>query len=211
VNSCRPRWIFLADAIALDFLNSIAPPAHLKIAPLLTSEELFSWLYEAKLMPSEAIHFVREIAVLEELETVATQSIALGEWFRKFISVYKGKTVPATATEELKPLNRILERDLQFGQVDANAYECARRSGSALTWRSLRQWRSPDSLLLPLAQAMAELVCNHDLANVRQCEGPGCSLLFLDRTRGRTRRWCSMTACGNRAKQAIRRGTAQEQ
>jgi len=61
--------------------------------------------------------------------------------------------------------------------------------------------------LLPIAQAMAELVCSEDFGNVRACEGSGCELLFLDRTRGRARRWCRMTACGNRAKQATRRSS----
>jgi predicted RNA-binding Zn ribbon-like protein len=40
---------------------------------------------------------------------------------------------------------------------------------------------------------------------VKGCEGPVCTLLFLDRTRARARRWCSMAVCGNRAKQAAHR------
>jgi predicted RNA-binding Zn ribbon-like protein len=30
-------------------------------------------------------------------------------------------------------------------------------------------------------------------------------LLFVDTTKGRMRRWCSMAVCGNRAKQAAHR------
>jgi predicted RNA-binding Zn ribbon-like protein len=33
---------------------------------------------------------------------------------------------------------------------------------------------------------------------LRQCQGPGCGWLFLDRARNRTRRWCSSGDCGNR-------------
>jgi len=40
---------------------------------------------------------------------------------------------------------------------------------------------------------------------VKACEGPVCTLLFADHTRGRARRWCSMALCGNRAKQAAHR------
>src|SRR5438105_3293291 len=36
-------------------------------------------------------------------------------------------------------------------------------------------------------------------------EGPACTLLFADHTRGHQRRWCSMAMCGNRAKQAAHR------
>jgi len=38
---------------------------------------------------------------------------------------------------------------------------------------------------------------------VRICEATatdGCGWLFLDETRNRSRRWCSMKDCGNRAK-----------
>jgi predicted RNA-binding Zn ribbon-like protein len=35
---------------------------------------------------------------------------------------------------------------------------------------------------------------------IRRCQHPACVLWFYDTTRNRTRRWCSMTTCGNRAK-----------
>jgi predicted RNA-binding Zn ribbon-like protein len=37
---------------------------------------------------------------------------------------------------------------------------------------------------------------------IRQCEGPPCAVLFVDTSRKGQRRWCSMSACGNRAKAA---------
>jgi predicted RNA-binding Zn ribbon-like protein len=60
-------------------------------------------------------------------------------------------------------------------------------------------------VLLPIARALADLVCTEDFTFVKACEGPPCTLLFVDRTRGRVRRWCSMAICGNRAKQAAHR------
>lgn len=39
-------------------------------------------------------------------------------------------------------------------------------------------------------------------SRVRICEGVGCAGLFVDTSRGGTRRWCSMNTCGNRAKKA---------
>jgi len=38
------------------------------------------------------------------------------------------------------------------------------------------------------------------LARVRECGGTACNWLFLDESRNRSRRWCSMESCGNRAK-----------
>ncbi|MFI6686931.1 CGNR zinc finger domain-containing protein [Streptomyces sp. NPDC050485] len=38
------------------------------------------------------------------------------------------------------------------------------------------------------------------IARVKECESPECSLLFLDDSQARRRRWCSMERCGNLAK-----------
>jgi predicted RNA-binding Zn ribbon-like protein len=54
-----------------------------------------------------------------------------------------------------------------------------------------------------LAAAADQLVSRDDLARVRVCgmsKAGECGWLFVDRTRARTRRWCSMKDCGNRAK-----------
>jgi predicted RNA-binding Zn ribbon-like protein len=48
-------------------------------------------------------------------------------------------------------------------------------------------------------------VCAEDFSQVKACEGPACTLLFVDHTRSHARRWCSMAICGNRAKQAAHR------
>ena len=74
-----------------------------------------------------------------------------------------------------------------------------------LALQSMRRWRSPEALLLPIGEALARLVCTEDFSHVKACEGPACTLLFADHTRGHARRWCSMAICGNRAKQAAHR------
>ena len=56
-------------------------------------------------------------------------------------------------------------------------------------------------LLAPVAVSAVELAGSQgDLARVKVCPGDGCNWLFLDTSRGGTRRWCSMESCGNRAK-----------
>ncbi|MBO2460872.1 CGNR zinc finger domain-containing protein [Actinomadura violacea] len=54
--------------------------------------------------------------------------------------------------------------------------------------------------LAVLARDALDLVASTALARVRACAGDGCGALFLDTSRPGTRRWCSMSACGNRAK-----------
>ncbi|GAB4162862.1 MAG: hypothetical protein Fur0021_37460 [Candidatus Promineifilaceae bacterium] len=51
------------------------------------------------------------------------------------------------------------------------------------------------------ARSAAELLTGENLERVRQCaDDRGCGYLFLDVSRNRSRRWCSMESCGNRAK-----------
>jgi predicted RNA-binding Zn ribbon-like protein len=48
-------------------------------------------------------------------------------------------------------------------------------------------------------------------ARLRTCEQSDCAGLFLDRSRGERRRWCSMARCGNRAKVAAFRKRNKEE
>jgi predicted RNA-binding Zn ribbon-like protein len=72
--------------------------------------------------------------------------------------------------------------------------------------RSYRwEWQTSESqqldrILWPVAQAAADLLTSDELKLVRWCEAPDCEWLFLDHSRNRSRRWCDMTSCGNRAK-----------
>lgn len=58
------------------------------------------------------------------------------------------------------------------------------------------------ALLAGVARDAVLLLGGPDAERLRQCEGSSCAILFLDTSRKGDRRWCSMTACGNRAKVA---------
>jgi predicted RNA-binding Zn ribbon-like protein len=60
-----------------------------------------------------------------------------------------------------------------------------------------------ERLLWPVAFSAARLLEGPDLARLKACDG--CGRLFLDASRNRSRRWCDMQGCGNRAKAARHR------
>jgi predicted RNA-binding Zn ribbon-like protein len=68
--------------------------------------------------------------------------------------------------------------------------------------RFLARWSGPEQVLVPVAESAAGLLSSGNLALVRKCENPECILFFYDTTKNHGRRWCSMSACGNRAKVA---------
>jgi predicted RNA-binding Zn ribbon-like protein len=67
----------------------------------------------------------------------------------------------------------------------------------------VRESAGPDPVtgaLAHIARESVEFVTGPELVRVRECAG--CTLLFIDRSRPGTRRWCSMERCGNRNKTA---------
>lgn len=57
------------------------------------------------------------------------------------------------------------------------------------------------SALAAIARDGIETIARHQ-AELRLCQGEGCGRPFLDLSRAKGRRWCSMTRCGNRVKVA---------
>jgi predicted RNA-binding Zn ribbon-like protein len=198
--------ILIAGDPALDFLNSVATPVDVPVEWLDDGEGLLAWLQQAQLVPASVIKQMRAQARPGELDRMAEQARNLREWFRGFVEKERGRPLTRDALRRLERLNRLLERDESFSQIAS----ATGSDDSAFKLQVMRRWSSPEALLLPIAEALARFVCSEDFTYVKACEGPACTLLFADRTRGRARRWCSMAICGNRAKQAAHRDRSKE-
>jgi predicted RNA-binding Zn ribbon-like protein len=170
-----------------------------KVEWLTSGEDLLAWLKQSRLVPDQVLDAFWQSAVPGELDGIAAQARALRDWFKLFVYKHMGRPLEPAALRELQPLNQLLARDEEYGQI------ALRHRAPGLAWHPQRRWRSPEALLFPLARSLADLVCTEDFIQVKACEGSPCTLLFVDRTRGHARRWCSMAVCGNRAKQAAHR------
>jgi predicted RNA-binding Zn ribbon-like protein len=192
--------LFLADSPGLDFLNSIATLVDTPVDWLEDGEGLLNWLQQARLVPEDVVDSIRARAIPGEIDRLADQARTLREWFRHFVREHKGRPLTAADLTALEPLNQLLKRDEGYGEIVGG-----NNAPSALRLIRSRRWSSPEALLLPIAESLAQLVCEEDFSFVKACEGPSCTLLFADHTRGHARKWCSMSFCGNRAKQAAHR------
>ncbi len=76
------------------------------------------------------------------------------------------------------------------------------RSGEEYGWSMIPEEGLEGRMLWPIAKSAADLLTSDQLGRVTECanEEEGCGWVFLDKTRSKTRRWCSMDGCGNRAK-----------
>lgn len=206
----RPEPMFLGDHLAMDFLNSTATPSDGRVEWLRDGADLVDWLERAGAIEGAVATKFRRGGSRQALDGVAEQARSLREWLRAFVGRHAGGELGRDALAELSPLNKLLAADESYSQVVAGgeARPGAGDGEHGLRLRRVRRWTTPDQLLQPIAEAIGDLVCHADFRLIRACEGSGCSLVFLDRTKAHARRWCSMALCGNRAKAAAHRARA---
>jgi predicted RNA-binding Zn ribbon-like protein len=118
-------------------------------------------------------------------------SIAIRETtYRIFHAVASGN---APADGDLSELNRALK--------ETPARSAVQRIGAGFGWRvEGNPLVTASALLAPVLWSAGDLLTGPQLARVRECANGKCLWLFLDESKNGTRRWCSMSACGNRAK-----------
>lgn len=110
--------------------------------------------------------------------------------YRAFLAAAEGKAPPGVDI-------RLIGRDEPKGPLRLGILQA--RAG--LAWRiSLPAEGGIETLLAPIRWSAWDLLLGSRLARVKRCANARCRYLFLDASKGGTRRWCSMAACGNRAK-----------
>ncbi len=128
-----------------------------------------------------------------DAEGVLRQAIALREaLFRIFLARAEGRE---PAPSDVAHLSAALSSALAHRRLTRQG------EGYALGWDDASA--ALEAPLWPIVESAVELLTSGELERVRVCglhESQECSWLFLDQTRARTRRWCSMKDCGNVAK-----------
>jgi predicted RNA-binding Zn ribbon-like protein len=94
-------------------------------------------------------------------------------------------------------------RQLLLGRVDPEALGDARLivfvapDGAA---RLAPAERGADGVIAALLAVVARAQAEGTWSRMKACPADGCHWAFYDRSRNRSRTWCSMSECGNRAK-----------
>ncbi len=175
--------LFLADNLALDFINTEYGVDDRHQDCLTDEQSVQSWLEMAGLLPKETDQ--------TNARGLLDSAVKLRECLRVVVRAAMNG-IPA----DLGVINQVLEEG---------------RPARVLEWddevRAFRvafhpRDRSPASLLAPVAESLVGLVTGDKFQFVRQCEAQDCELLFHDLTKSHRRRWCSMATCGNRMKVA---------
>ena len=168
-------FLFIAEHPALDFLNTQMAQGGGTVETLTTPSRLADWWAQAGWGTLDA-----DLALLDTAR-------GLREAVRALVVAWT-QHAPAPA-DALATVNTVLATGASYPALAPDLTDAPVATTAPHPF-------------LPLARATLDLVTAHDPALVRPCAGSGCVLWFLDTTKNKRRRWCRMSACGNREKAA---------
>jgi predicted RNA-binding Zn ribbon-like protein len=163
------------------------------VESLHTYTDLLIWAQEHDLLTDDKVAILTQRARAEpaKAEKVLAQAIALREAIYAIFSATAKDQNPAVG--DMAVLNVVLARafkQLRVTQVGDDFMLIMGNTRDAL-----------EQMLWPVAYATMALLTSDDLSRVKECEDKrGCGFLFFDTSKNRSRRWCAMDSCGNRAK-----------
>ena len=178
--------------LSLDFVNTWGDRGRPDTDGLGTYSNLLAFARQTRLIESKVESDLASRALIEPLAASAvTQAArALREaLYGLFSARAHNQDLPE---QDLASLNHALREALPNLSLDLRE--------QMLVWQWRQDGTALTSPLWPIARAAADLLTAATPTPVRECDGAQCTWLFLDFSRGRSRRWCSMASCGNRAK-----------
>ncbi len=184
---------FNAGWLCLDFTNTVRfRPISDRLDLINDYDDLIAWARQATIITAgeaEALS-ARASAAPREATAALARARGLREAVHGLVSA-RAASLPAP-TDRLQTFNRALARAMaRAGLVPA---------GSRFKWGWPGAEPDLDRISGWVARSAAELLTSPSLTFVRECAGYDCGWLFLDATKNRSRRWCDMQTCGNRAK-----------
>lgn len=183
----------LTGELSLDLANTIDWRSSESPLELLGSyADLLRWgRHTGILKEREARELAREAASHpEKAVAVLKRVVALRETlFRIFSAVVEGEQ---TGAADLDFLNRSL--------AEALARLKLRQEGKRYEWEWKGGGADLERIVWPVIRSASEFLTSNELSRLRLCQGEGCAWLFVDTSRNKRRRWCTMEICGNRSK-----------
>ena len=146
------------------------------------------------------------------------------QWISDFLEFWRFR-VPLPGPAVLRDLRRLRKLLRQFAEKTSQGVAIQPRDLEALnSWLKVPVFRrlvenqnglqltyEPVQIGWPaalarIADSLAEALAHDSADRLKICANTGCAWVFVDRTKGRVRRWCSDATCGNRDR--VRRSRA---
>jgi predicted RNA-binding Zn ribbon-like protein len=187
-----PDLLYIGGHRAMDFLNTAFVFRNRPFDLLKSFSDLLRWLVGAGLLE----------------ETEKTQ----------LLSLYENSPQADALLLQVKHLRTLLEQfvldaDLENTRrshllQDINHFLQGFAFTNKLSWslentvenRSSSVMPQPLSLVQPFIEMSIDFLLHANMKYVQKCENEACVLHFLDVSKNKSRRWCSMDYCGNKTK-----------
>ena len=205
-HGAQPGFGFVGGALALDFVN--------------TASQRVDGPFKEKLVDySELVRFAEEADAIDESGGQVLLGLAGTNARRATAVVEDARKLREAIYRTFSALGRGDEADaadletISRHYADAVAHQRLANTADGIQFA----WPDPpislEQVLWSVAVSATELLVSDDVARVKECATDNCNWLFLDSSKNKSRRWCEMRECGNRAKArrhyARKKGAAQ--
>jgi len=189
--STIPTLTLAGGALCLDFVNTVDDYRSEHPSEYLTDyAALAAWGRHVEILDPERMKKLIATAAQrpEEAARVHQQALALRAALYRLFTTRRTNRKPQA--EDLIDLNELLGEALSQGRL--------RLVEDQYLWHWTGKSDNLVQILYPVVRSAADLLTSDRLASLGECEN--CGWLFIDTSRNHSRRWCTMEACGNRAK-----------
>jgi len=183
----------LGGCLCLDFVNTLdwrgtdTPQEFLN-----TYDDLVRWSRHAGICSQKDANKLQRMARQSNSEANKTLNQALNlreSIYRLFTAAIVNQN---PLQEDLVLFNKHLSRSMKDSRII--------RTADGYAWHITGSQIRLDWILNPIIHSAAEILVSEDRKKVKTCADSACGWLFIDVSRNRSRRWCDMQDCGNRAK-----------
>lgn len=193
--SGTPRFAFVGGRLWLDFVNTDDARLGIRMDTIASFERFVAWLAATQVVDSERAALLTRRAGEQPSGAAAAlvEARRMRAALRALAERGRGEAGERARSAALDEINRVLGRSVGTRRVESLADGGYARSfvpvGDAF-----------GGLVIPVVESAVDSLVRGELPRIRLCADRRCPRAFIDLTRSRTRRWCEMATCGNRAK-----------
>jgi predicted RNA-binding Zn ribbon-like protein len=144
--------------------------------------------------PASLARWISAASLIDHKPSISEANLREAKDLREAIYRVANSVILRTsaATKDIGIINRFAAHPVKVPQLSS--------SGRELSLAVRQDTAIIPSLLSEIARDAIQLLGSPARERIKRCARPDCTLFFVDESRSGRRRWCSMLACGNRAK-----------
>ena len=183
----------IGGRLCLDFVNTVGWRLTNRPNEWLRSyADIVTWSLQGGVLHRTHANELRRLA--RRKEEKATSTLVRARELREalYLLFDRWRQRRSAPPVELRLLNRELDGAPERSHL--------RSEQGGLVWEEERSAVRLERVIWPIVWSASELLTTGEPHRLKLCAGEGCGWVYLDESRNRSRRWCSMSDCGNREK-----------